>query len=113
MLDARRRPVGRFFCGLGTLLLVWWGLMQGPLANAADAGVATTRVSEGLFGGHTGEQKKESAISFVAAAMQLSEAVSSRDVVDVNKFKDGLGKIIDGTVECLNASSWSRVDIKK
>ena len=68
---------------------------------------------EGLFGSHTGEQKKESAISFVAAAMQLSEAVSSRDVVDVDKFKDGLGKIIDGTVECLNASSWSRVDIRK
>ena len=68
---------------------------------------------EGLFSSHTGEQKKASAISFVAAALQLSEAVSNRDIVDVNKFKDGLGKIIDGTVECLNASSWSSVDIKK
>ena len=68
---------------------------------------------EGLFGSHTGEQKKESAISFVGAALQLSEAVSSRDIVDVGKFKDGLGKIIDGTVECLNASSWSRVDVRK
>jgi hypothetical protein len=68
---------------------------------------------EGLFGSRSGEQKKESAISFVGAALQLSEAVSNRDIVDVDKFKEGLGKIIDGTVECLNASSWSRVDIKK
>jgi len=41
---------------------------------------ATTTVSEGLFGSHSGEQKKESAISFVAAALQLTESVSnSRD----------------------------------
>ncbi len=31
---------------------------------------------EGLFGSHTGEQKKESAITFVAAALQLTEAVA-------------------------------------
>jgi hypothetical protein len=28
--------------------------------------------------------------------------------VDEEKFKAGLSKVIDGTVECLNASSWSR-----
>ena len=37
---------------------------------------------EGLFGGHTGEQKKESAISFVAAALQLTESVANREIVD-------------------------------
>ena len=63
---------------------------------------------EGLFGTHTGEQKKESAITFVAAALQLTESVSNREIVDEVKFKSGLGKIIDGTVECLNASSWAR-----
>jgi hypothetical protein len=31
------------------------------------------------------------------------------DVVIEGKFKDGLGKIIDGTVECLNASTWAKV----
>jgi hypothetical protein len=49
MLDARRRPEGRFFCGLGMLLLVWWGLMQVPCAAAADAGVATTHVSDTVY----------------------------------------------------------------
>ena len=63
---------------------------------------------EGLFGGHSGEQKKESAITFVSAALQLTEAVANREIVDEGKFKSGLGKIIDGTVECLNASSWAR-----
>ena len=66
---------------------------------------------EGLFGSHTGEQKKESAISFVAAAL-LTESVSNREIVDEKKFKDGLSKIIDGTVQCLNASSWARADVR-
>jgi hypothetical protein len=49
-----------------------------------------------------------SAHACAAAALQLTDAVANREIVDVVKFKDGLGKIIDGTVECLNASSWSR-----
>jgi hypothetical protein len=65
---------------------------------------------EGLFGNRSGREKKDSAISFVTTALQLSEAVSSRDIVDEEKFKEGLSKVIDGTVECLNASSWSRTN---
>jgi hypothetical protein len=68
---------------------------------------------EGLFGSHSGEQKKESAISFVSAALQLTEAVANREIVDEIKFKSGLSKIIDGTVECLNASAWSHLEVKK
>ena len=49
MLDARRRPVGRFFCGLVSVLLVSWGLMQAPAGWAADAGPATTRVSDTVY----------------------------------------------------------------
>lgn len=63
---------------------------------------------EGLFGTRTGQEKKESALSFVSAALQLSEAVASREIVDEEKFKVGLSKVIDGTVECLNASSWAK-----
>ncbi len=63
---------------------------------------------EGFFGSKSGDQKKEAALSFVSAALQLSEAVSSREIVDENKFRDGLSKIIDGTVACLNASSWAK-----
>jgi hypothetical protein len=28
--------------------------------------------------------------------------------VDQEKFKNGMGKVIDGVVECLNASVWAK-----
>ena len=63
---------------------------------------------EGLFGNRSGNEKKESAMSFVVAAIQLTEAIANREVVDEPKFKSGLSQIIDGTVQCLNASSWAK-----
>ncbi|MFB3815893.1 MAG: hypothetical protein ACE14L_17455 [Terriglobales bacterium] len=66
---------------------------------------------EALFGGKTGGDKKEAALSFVAAALSMTEAISQKDIVDEEKFRDGLGKIIDGTVQCLNASVWARARV--
>lgn len=63
---------------------------------------------EALFGSRTGQEKKESALAFVTAALSMTEAISARDIVDEDKFRDGLGKIIDGTVQCLNASTWAK-----
>jgi hypothetical protein len=63
---------------------------------------------EGLFGSKTGPQKKEAALSFIGAALSLTEAVSQREIVDEQKFRDGLGKTIDGVVQCLNASTWAK-----
>jgi hypothetical protein len=63
---------------------------------------------EGLFGRHEGEQKKESAMAFVLAAMQIRELDGAREIVDEAGFKEGLSKMIDGAVECLNASCWGR-----
>jgi hypothetical protein len=63
---------------------------------------------EGLFSGRSGSEKKDAAMSFVSAALQLSDAVTARHIVDEEKFKDGLSKVIDGTVLCLNASTWSK-----
>jgi hypothetical protein len=63
---------------------------------------------EALFGGKTGTDKKEAALSFVGAALSMTEAISQREIVDEGKFRDGLGKIIDGTVQCLNASAWAK-----
>ena len=63
---------------------------------------------EGLFGNRSGADKKDAALSFVSAALSLTDAVTSRQIVDEAKFKDGLGKIIDGTVQCLNASMWAK-----
>jgi hypothetical protein len=63
---------------------------------------------EGLFSGRSGSEKKDAAMSFVSAALQLSDAVTARHIVDEEKFKDGLSRIIDGTVLCLNSSAWSK-----
>ena len=63
---------------------------------------------EGLFGSRTGAEKKDAAISFVGAALSLTEAVANRQIVDEAKFKEGLSMVINGTVECLNASVWAK-----
>ncbi len=63
---------------------------------------------EALFGSRTGAEKKESALGFVSAALSMTEAITNHDIVDEDKFRDGLSKIIDGVVQCLNASAWAK-----
>jgi hypothetical protein len=63
---------------------------------------------EGLFGGRSGAEKKDAALSFVQAALSMSDAITNRQIVDEAKFKEGLSKVIDGTVQCLNASVWAK-----
>jgi len=63
---------------------------------------------EALFGSKSGNEKKEAALNFVTSALAITEAVSQRDIVDEDKFRDGLGKVIDGVVQCLNASAWAK-----
>lgn len=63
---------------------------------------------EGLFGSRSGAQKKDAALSFVQAALSMSDAVTNRQIVDEEKFKQGLSKLIDGMVDCLNASVWRK-----
>ena len=95
------RLAGRLFYLLVSLLLAC------GVARAVPP-PATTTISEALFGSRSGNDKKEAALSFASAALSLTEAVSNKNIVDVEKFRDGLGKIIDGVVQCLNASVWAK-----
>lgn len=63
---------------------------------------------EGLLGSNTGNEKKQAALSFVGAALGGAGAVENKQVVDGDKFNAGLGKVIDGVVDCLNASVWAK-----
>ncbi len=63
---------------------------------------------EALFGAKSGSDKKQAALSFVGSALSITEALTNRDILDEGKFVDGLGKVIDGTVQCLNASAWAK-----
>ena len=63
---------------------------------------------EGLFGNRPGKEKKSAALSFLDATLSIGDALSNRQITDEAKFKDGLSKMIDGAVECLNASAWAK-----
>ena len=63
---------------------------------------------EGLFGNKPGADKKTAAMSFLENALAMTDAVAAREIINPEKFKDGISKIIDGAVECLNASTWSK-----
>ena len=114
--------LGRLFCCLLTL---------GVLASAAEpaktvisdtiyradgSAAAGTLVitwpafvtAEAVFGSKKGADKKEAALNFVATALSITQAVTQKDILDENKFRDGLSKVIDGTVQCLNASTWAK-----
>jgi hypothetical protein len=61
---------------------------------------------EGLFGNKPGAEKKDAAMSFLQNALALTDAVAAREIINPEMFKNGISMIIDGTVECLNASTW-------
>ena len=63
---------------------------------------------ESVFGSKAGSDKKEAALNFVASALAITEAVTNKDIVNEDQFRSGLGQIIDGTVQCLNASAWAK-----
>jgi hypothetical protein len=56
---------------------------------------------------HCSEVARWSRRGLEALASLRAAVPKDGDVVLEVKFKSGLGKIIDGTVECLNASSWA------
>ena len=56
----------------------------------------------------SGADKKQATLSFVGSALSITDAIASKDIVDPDKFQGGLSKVIDGVVDCLNASSWAK-----
>ena len=69
---------------------------------------AVVNGAEALFGAQSGADKKQAALSFVGSALNVGEAITQKEIVDESSFTDGLGKVIDGVVQCLNASTWAK-----
>jgi hypothetical protein len=61
-----------------------------------------------LYGANTGAQKKDAALSIVTSSINVADAVSQKQIADAPKFTAGLNLIVDGVVECLNASLWAK-----
>ena len=45
---------------------------------------------------------------YYTVVYQIGPAVAAREIVDPVKFKDGISMVVDGVVECLNASTWAK-----
>ncbi len=63
---------------------------------------------EALLGNKTGCEKKQAVLSFVSAGLGITDAVANKQIMDQNKFSAGLSKVIDGVVDCMNASVWAK-----
>jgi hypothetical protein len=76
--------------------------------QAQSSGLALTSVVEGLFGHKSGVDKKNTALMLVQNTIQATDEIAGSNIVDAGKFQDGLGKVIDGVVLCLNSSAWAK-----
>jgi len=93
-----RRPAGRPFC-----------LLLAIVFAAATSYSSTPTMTTILDTVYRADGLPASGVLLVSwPAFTTAESVSNRDIVDENKFKEGLSKIIDGTVECLNSSTWAK-----
>ena len=63
---------------------------------------------ESLHSASSGAQKKDAALALVGSSLSLADAVSTKQIADAPKFTAGLSLIVDGVVECLNASLWAK-----
>jgi hypothetical protein len=63
---------------------------------------------EGLFGHEPGADKKDAAMSFLRNALSMTDAIAAREIVDPVAFSSGMSQIIDGVVQCMNASAWAK-----
>jgi hypothetical protein len=82
------------------------GIQANGNANCSTADVI--QLAENLLNGHSGSEKKNAAMSFLQGALSITDAVSGKEIVDETLFRSGLSKILDGTVDCLNASVWAK-----
>jgi predicted phage tail protein len=68
---------------------------------------------EALYGAKSGAQKKEAALAIVGSSINVADAVSTKQIADSGKFTGGLNLIVDGVVQCLNASVWAKPEAPK
>ena len=98
------RLTRRFF---SVLISLTFAILLSQNLPAFVPSLTLCQISEQLFGSKNGVTKKAAALSFVNSAVAATDSVAGKNVVDPQKFQDGLSKVIDGVVACLNASVWA------
>jgi hypothetical protein len=81
---------------------------HGFYVNAPSAHSIQFVNDEGLLGGRSGAEKKDAAMAFLENALATVDAIAAREIVNPEEFRASISKIIDGTVTCLNASTWAK-----
>src|SRR5580692_9642651 len=100
----------------GTLVITWPAFVGASGSAVAAGALNVTLGSSGALsvalatntGDKPGSEKKDAAMSFLQNALAMTDAVATREIINPENFKNGISKIIDGTVECLNASTWCK-----
>lgn len=64
--------------------------------------------SQTLGQSKNGKDKAQAVIDFSQFALGFANQIAPSEIVDASKFHEGLQKINDGVVECLNASIWNK-----
>jgi hypothetical protein len=100
----------------GILVITWPAFVTAAGTAVAPGALDVTLGAGGALnaglapnaGSKPGAEKKDAAMSFLQNALSTIDAVAAREIVDPEKFKNGISQIIDGTVACLNASTWCK-----
>jgi len=79
----------------------------GQVANKAYVDEAVANVGAGSYLATAGGTMT-GPIMLPGNALATVDAVDAREIVNPEKFRSGISKIIDGTVDCLNASTWAK-----
>ena len=66
---------------------------------------------EAMCANKSGAEKKDAAITFLENAISMADAVAAREIVQPEQFKAGISQIIDGVVQCMNASAWAKTGV--
>lgn len=82
-------------------------MLQGILKVISFIPTIVTGI-ENLFGKNKGQDKQAAALQIVNQMVTGIEGVSGKDVINNEQFQEGLKKINDGVVQCLNASVWKK-----
>ena len=69
---------------------------------------AVLAVESIIKGSGRGSEKALNVQARIMTALETSEFITDRDIVDDKKFRRGLKKISDGIVDVLNSSLWAK-----
>lgn len=90
-------------------MIVSWPAFETAGGAQVSAGTKNVPVTNGAFNVSLVPNAGASPAGvYYVVVYQLGPAVAARDIVDPEKFRQGIGLVIDGMVQCLNASAWAK-----